>query len=355
MLKKLWAVTLIVAVIGLVFGLFWISGFPWPSDPKWTYIAPWRSLCGHRGAISNLAFSPDSKTLASSSYDDTIKLWDMTALEERFALVGHHGRVTAVVFSPDGQRLYSGCADGTVQVWDVLNGHELMSLNLAKGAIEEIILSRDGKLLLVARYEHQASGIYRVGDNGTLSHIRDYDGRYDFFAFAGSTRIAAAQWVDRKAAGGPVHEGLIITLLDAKTGQTESVLRVPSSQGEIACSPDGKWIALGGGYRETVQIWDLGDRKKILSLIGDVSGVFKIAFLDMDWVIAAGVLGTHDPRCISVWHLTGDQRRLTLGTNANSAGVTSMAISPNHKLLAAGGGADCTIYVWELSKILTGR
>jgi WD40 repeat protein len=66
-----------------------------------------------------VAFSPDGGTLAATSADDTVRLWNArTGQPVGRPLTGHTRDVTAVAFSPDGTVLAGGRAFGTVQLWN---------------------------------------------------------------------------------------------------------------------------------------------------------------------------------------------------------------------------------------------
>ncbi|WP_354666125.1 AAA-like domain-containing protein [Nostoc sp. GT001] len=85
-------------------------------------------LEGHSDGVNSVVFSPDGKTLASASDDNTIKLWNRDTGKEISTLRGHSDGVNSVVFSPDGKTLASASDDKTIKLWNRDTGKEISTL-----------------------------------------------------------------------------------------------------------------------------------------------------------------------------------------------------------------------------------
>ncbi|MGA7936964.1 MAG: NB-ARC domain-containing protein, partial [Kovacikia sp.] len=100
-------------------------------------------LLGHLSRVWSVAFSPDGKTLASASEDQTIKLWDWSTGQCLKTLMGHQGWVKSIAFSPDGTHLVSGSLDQTVKVWDRETGDCLRTLQGHTNMVTTVAYSPD--------------------------------------------------------------------------------------------------------------------------------------------------------------------------------------------------------------------
>ncbi|MCJ1469222.1 hypothetical protein MMC07_007855 [Pseudocyphellaria aurata] len=79
-------------------------------------------LLGHQKQVNHVTFSPDGVLIASSGWDNHIKLWSARDGSFLFTLRGHVGPVYMSCFSPDSRLVVSGSKDTTLKVWDVRTG-----------------------------------------------------------------------------------------------------------------------------------------------------------------------------------------------------------------------------------------
>ena len=135
-------------------GTYWAMGSRrggarvWRDGGKMLNLA-WQA---HTAAVQALAFSPDEHTLATGSWDGTIKLWNL----ENGALLWmgqHTGSIHRLVFTPDGRTLASGGDDAAIRLWDVSTGKHLQTLSCQSSAVYALAWSPDGGLLASGSFD----------------------------------------------------------------------------------------------------------------------------------------------------------------------------------------------------------
>ncbi|XP_030217191.1 notchless protein homolog 1 [Gadus morhua] len=116
--------------------------FLWnPAEEK----KPLARLTGHCALVNEVLFSPDTRLLASASFDKSIKIWDGRTGKYLQSLRGHVAAVYQVAWSSDSRLLVSGSSDSTLKVWDVKTAKLSMDLPGHADEVFAVDWSPDGQ------------------------------------------------------------------------------------------------------------------------------------------------------------------------------------------------------------------
>jgi WD40 repeat protein len=85
-----------------------------------SYGYPKRVLRGHNHFVSDVVISSDGQFALSSSWDHTLRLWDLNTGVTTRRFVGHTSDVLSVSFSADNRQIVSGARDRTIKLWNTL-------------------------------------------------------------------------------------------------------------------------------------------------------------------------------------------------------------------------------------------
>lgn len=78
-------------------------------------------LTGHSGPVCDLAYQSNGGTLASASWDGSVKLWDLYKGNVPTESLQHTSDVACVACRPDGKEICTGTINGLLSFWDVEN------------------------------------------------------------------------------------------------------------------------------------------------------------------------------------------------------------------------------------------
>ena len=227
-----------------------------------------KTLSGHTDLIWSVAFSPDSKRLASGSHDKSVKVWDIAKGEEITTLTGQDRPFLAVAFSPDGKWLAGSTSYGEsyVMLWDTRAWKESQRLSPINGQVWSIAFSPDSQRLVTANDSGRAA-IWAVQSGDELLSLQDRQGQHgqDHMQSHRDKQMKSVAFNHDGSRIVTAADSGVIKIWDAKTGQKLHELSGHAKDARGALfSPDGKWVASGGGD-SLVKIWTLAGRPQAAS------------------------------------------------------------------------------------------
>ncbi|MCE9528743.1 MAG: protein kinase, partial [Planctomycetales bacterium] len=231
------------------------------------------------GNNNRLIISPDGETFVR--WPD-LAVWDAATGDKRFTLGGSH----CVAYSPDGKTIASTTfPDNTVRIWDVRTGREIHRFPAVKNSIAHTLaFSGDGKLL-AAVANHGTVVVWNVTTGAEVKSWQD--SRILQLAFHPTRELLAMG-----------HDNGSLSLWNPLTG--EKIRTWPGHTGAVSWmkfTPDGQAL-ITSGSDGTIRLWDLENPRardvialgpanhslvceldasgKYLFAIGDSTGIFVL-------------------------------------------------------------------------------
>jgi len=210
-----------------------------------------------------VAFSDDSRRLATSGGDRLVHVWDVPNREKLLTLRGQLALSEAAAFSPDNRLIAVAGRNGVVKIWSAQSGLERLRVG---DSVWAGTYAPDGRRL--------ATGLW--GMNLTL-----------WDAESGQPQLVLKSKVHNFMSSAFSPDGRrIVTagnepwarLWDASTGDLLATLRGHGRAVlSVACSPDGRWIATGDAGGD-VKLWDAQDHGKVRSFSHHRGFIFSLHF-----------------------------------------------------------------------------
>ena len=200
------------------------------------------TLSGHQESVSGVSWSPDGQTLASASFDKTVKLWSKGG-KLLFTLSGHQESISGVSWSPDGQTLASASRDKTVKLWSK-GGKFLLTLSGHQNAVWSVSWSPDGQTLATASWDNTVKLRSKGGKLlQTLSGHQSFIHSVSWSPDGQTLASASDNTVKLRSKQGK--------LLQTLSGHRSSLL---FSAYSMSWSPDSQSLA-SAGTDHTVKLW----------------------------------------------------------------------------------------------------
>lgn len=324
-----------------------------------------RSLEKHEKDVDGLAFSPDSRFLASGADDNTVRVWSVDSGQELRVFCLHTSEVNFVAFSPDGTRVASASQDATVRIWTAQSGWDKtegedensVATSVFTGhqrAVKWVTFSPSGERIASASndwtvrvWDSKLERPENENQNEGLSSRNRGTGAVTILAFSADGKtLASGHENGMVCLWNPEMGGQLRELTVKKEGLTTAHAAHDRKIISLTFSPSGKWLVSTSSDRQA-RVWEVSSGNLARDL-GDHGDWVRGAAVSPDDRLVATAC---DDKLVRIWDMTVDSElNSNITLEGHSDYVFGVAFSPDNQNLASAGD-DRQILVWDLNKV----
>jgi WD40 repeat protein/uncharacterized caspase-like protein len=292
-------------------------------------------------------FNADGKKIATGGFGTPTMLWDTETGNQLLTLKGRSNMAYAVAFSADGNQLAAG---GRTR-WDLRTGR---GLRLTKSPSDKLFAmpSPDGKRIALFAPNDNAITILDTTTGRPLQTLTRSaaGGGVELVNFSPDSRLLAARYMEAQTSQGSPATGGIpssqVKIWDVESGHEVQTITLASAPNEVGFSADGKALITVAGQGEVV-MWDVASGNRLRNFappatqnpLGNMGSMPNMGTLPN-----MGKRGSipNMPNMPSMPNMADVNSMITnvLGTMTSGTmgkNVTSIAFSPDGRVLATGG------------------